>query len=1224
MKKQFLLFILSMLIGLFSATYAQKVGPSTIKQAVYHDVIGPIKDLPTDLIPRERHERDGGLKERYYPFSETALPIGNDPVWQKENGNEGTNKAPDLIFDGQNSPYYPSDCNGQAGPNHFMQAVNCSYAIYNKAGTLLAGPTDFNTLFAGVTGAGYNDGDPIILYDGQADRWLAAEFSISGSNDYMLIAVSQTGDPTGIWDRWSFDVDDMPDYMKFGVWRDGYYMSTNTYGGDDVYVFDRDEMLAGGASPTMIGFENNYRPNSGFHCIMPLDNDGDFAPNGTPGQFITINDDAWGGGGDALWIFELEADWATPGNSTFARTQTISTAAFDSEFNAWGVGDIDQPGTSQLLDGIPMILMYRAQYRNWGTSQSIVCCHTVDVDATNHAGVRWYELENTGSDWSVRQQGTYAPDAHSRWMASIAMNSNHEIALGYSISSTSEYPGIRYCGQSSSANSSATGLMDIAEDIIYTGSNYQSSYTRWGDYSQMSIDPTDDVTFWYTDEYINSGKKTKIASFEFIDTGDPALTATAASTSQIDLSWTKNDDGDDVMLVWSVDGTFGTPVDGTSYSASDVISGGGQVLYVGSGISYNHTGLNEGQTYYYKAWSIMTGTVYSSGNSANATTNSSGSMTVIFDDDFDTDKGWTLNGEWERTAPQGLGGTSYGNPDPSSAFVGTNVLGLDLTSDGDYESNINDAATSPAIDCSLYTDVHVYFRLWINVEGDNWDHTVFNVSGNNGSSWDQVFTNGSTGYTLDSWYITSHDDPGFLGWNISNYADGNSEVLLQYVLDSDSNTEYSGWNVDSVQVTGIPVPCSAPSIIAHPQSQTVCESDNVTFTVVADGTGLTYQWKKGGSNISGETSTSYTISGVVSGDAGDYTCEVIGTCGSVTSNIAVLTVNPLPSQPSAITGETAPCEGDNETYSVTNVPGVTYAWDLPAGWTGSSTTNSITVTVGATSGNVTVTPSNSCGAGTSRSLAVTVESIPSQPSAISGETAPCEAASETYNVTNVSGVTYAWDLPSGWTGSSTTNSIDVTVGSSGGTISVTPSNDCGTGTARTLDVTIGIVTAITDQPDDVNATEGDNVSFSVVAAGENLSYQWRFNSSNISGADADTYSINNVQQTDAGNYDVIVSGDCGNETSDVAILSVSVSVQDLAEYGISIYPNPSNGSFNIVFENSVKEAFYRIRDMTGKVIHEEKLIESENIINLNSIPKGMYFIELNFDNQSVVSKIVIE
>ncbi len=498
--------------------------PEMIATAVGHKVIGPLRDFPaltpTELAAMSEDEakvkRNQDLKVRNYPFYEQYKLDGPDPAWQSEMGKNRGSKGILQNWTGQSTSSNPPDDNGTAGPNHFMQTINVRYTIYDKMGSLQAGPTNLNTIFSGVPGANRNDGDPIILWDEQAQRYLMAEFSL-GSPYYMLIAVSQTDDPTGFWDAYSFVMSGMPDYMKFGVWRDGYYMGTNTYSGSDIYVFERDEMLAGGTSPQMVQFNNPYRPNSGFHCVLPVDNDGTFAPSGTPGMFLTINDNAWGGSSsDQLWLFELDVDWTTPGSSTFSRVQQIDVASFDSNFGSnWE--NIKQPGTGQELDAINQILMHRVQYRNFGSSQTIVCNHTVDVDATDHAGVRWYELEHNGTDWEVRQYGTYAPDGDSRWMGSMAMNGDHEIAVGYSVSSNTTYPSIRYAGQSAAENATASGILDIAEESIYAGTVSQTSSERWGDYSNLSVDPSDDHTFWFTTQYNISSftKGTKIASFEF-------------------------------------------------------------------------------------------------------------------------------------------------------------------------------------------------------------------------------------------------------------------------------------------------------------------------------------------------------------------------------------------------------------------------------------------------------------------------------------------------------------------------------------------------------------------------------------------------------------------------------------------------------------------------------------------------------------------------------------
>jgi hypothetical protein len=591
----------------------QPVYPSIVGSGVFLGETSPLRDMPVltqaeiDQLAYERGEKkklNEKLAFRSYPFASTALPKGPDPVRQSVMGTNGgitpMSNAPIQNFSGQTSPYDPPDCNGTAGPSHYMQTINTVYAIYSKTGTLLAGPSNMNTLFSGVTGSGCNDGDPLVLYDEMAQRWLAVEFSICGANDYMLVAVSTTSDPTGTWYKYSFDVADMPDYEKFGIWPDGYYMGTNNSSGNDIYVFQRSVMLTGGASPQMIGFNNPYRPTSidGFMCVPPVDNDGTAAPTGAPGTFIAFNDDAIGGGSDQLWICELAADWTTPASSTFTRVQQIAVSPFDSNFgNNWT--NIVQPGTTQKLDAIPQVVMNVPQYRNFGTYQTLVCCHTVDVDATDHAGVRWYELRRgtqTSGNWSIRQQGTYAPDAHSRWMGSIMLNGSGKIALGYSISSSTVYPGIRYTGQSSAAYNAGLGVMDITEQTIQTGSFSQTSSERWGDYSLMAVDPVDDQTFWFTTEYVGSGSThpTKIASFKFGN--DPTvvtLAATSVTSTGATLNGTINPNSlaiSDYHFEYGLTTSYGTN------TTAGTLPAGSTAVAVNASIS----GLTAGLTYHFR------------------------------------------------------------------------------------------------------------------------------------------------------------------------------------------------------------------------------------------------------------------------------------------------------------------------------------------------------------------------------------------------------------------------------------------------------------------------------------------------------------------------------------------------------------------------------------------------------------------------------------------------
>ena len=530
-----------------SLSSAMPVHPSFTATGKFLGVSRPLRDiapLSADELKALKQENADRIineeeRERSYPFAETALPKGEDGAWQKEMGSRNLFRGPLINFEGQTSGSFPSDDNGVVGKNHYMQTVNATYAIYDKTGNLVAGPNNLNTLFGNKPGASRNDGDPIILYDEQADRWLVTEFSVpkDGSTNYILMAVSTTNDPTGTWYQYSFAAATMPDYPKFGVWRDGYYMGDNCGSGlTDTYVYERSKILTGDSTAQVVGFVNSWRPGGtgGFRVVPPLDNDGAFAPEGSPGLYIAINDDAASGTKDQVWIYELAVNWAITSASTFNRVQQIDVQPFSTNF---GTDDdnIRQKGVTRKLDAIPMIIMNAPQYRNFGSYQTIVCCHTVNVDQKGRAGIRWYEFRKTTGNWEIRQQGTYSPDTNSRWMGSVVLNGSNTIGMGYSVSSDGEYPGIRYCGQSATAYLAGNSNMDIAEDTILVGNASQSIYNRWGDYTSISIDPTDDKTFWYTNQYATaSAPNTKIASFKIVDPqGVP--TATDASGKQVSI-----------------------------------------------------------------------------------------------------------------------------------------------------------------------------------------------------------------------------------------------------------------------------------------------------------------------------------------------------------------------------------------------------------------------------------------------------------------------------------------------------------------------------------------------------------------------------------------------------------------------------------------------------------------------------------------------------------------
>jgi PKD repeat protein len=504
--------------------------PRIIKP-VYFDISPPLRDMAAKMtLVSDMTWKDGVVKNMFDVFPPPDDPYFDagiaDPGLQSAAGT-GPTDDPIQNFEGVNNltGVLPPDTDGDVGPDHYFQVVNCKFAIYSKTGTLLLGPLDNSTIWSGFPNNA-NDGDAIVLYDEQANRWLFSQFSLPNypnSPFYMMIAVSQTGDPTGSWYRWQYSFTDMPDYPKFGVWIDGYYMSVNrfasgslSYAGTGAAAFDRTAMIAGNASPTMIYF-TLPSSNEAF-TLMPSDCDGIFPASGTPAYFTYIRDAAT----DHLGIYEFHTDWTTPSNSTFGNYLQLNVTAFSSSFSQY----IPQPGTTIRLAAIPDRLMFRQQYRKFSDRESMVLCHTVNV-GSNLAGIRWYELRNTGSGWTIYQQGTYSPNSTHRWMGSIAQDAYGNIGLGYSVSSTSVYPGVRYTGRLSG---DALGTMTITESTIINGTGSQTfsgtNPSRWGDYSSMVTDPVVPNTFWYTQEYYQTtstaGWQTRIASFQL---GSAPLTA---------------------------------------------------------------------------------------------------------------------------------------------------------------------------------------------------------------------------------------------------------------------------------------------------------------------------------------------------------------------------------------------------------------------------------------------------------------------------------------------------------------------------------------------------------------------------------------------------------------------------------------------------------------------------------------------------------------------------
>ena len=498
-----------------SVAICQVLHPERTTKAVHFDKSKPLRSI--EEVPygvRKRNWKNKLVPNKFDVDDELKhmQPLADgDPVVQDRMMYGGRNQGTvDQNFGGVTNTYgvAPPDTDGDVGHDHYMQMVNQGFAIWDKEGNLLYGPVDNITLWDGFNGpwSSTNDGDPVILYDEYADRWIATQFSLpQDPYFYELIAVSVTSDPLGEWYRYAFQFDDMPDYPKFGVWPDGYYFSTHQFGSGftaGMSICDRQAMINGDPDAEMIYF--NVGPD--HYGLLAADVDGALLPpEGSPNYIVDV-------GSNKLKMWEIDIDWVETSNSTITRIDDLATEPFSSQ----GI-NISQPGTGQKLDDLSGMTMVRLQYRNFDTYQTMVANHTVNAGG-GRAGVRWYELRNYGSGWSIYQQSTYAPeDGENRWMGSISMNQNGDIAVGYSVSSANTYPSIRVAGQSSGAPM-GLGIFDIDETSIFEGTKSQTGVNRWGDYSSMRIDPSDGNTFWFTTEYTNGGWgwRTQIASFSFV------------------------------------------------------------------------------------------------------------------------------------------------------------------------------------------------------------------------------------------------------------------------------------------------------------------------------------------------------------------------------------------------------------------------------------------------------------------------------------------------------------------------------------------------------------------------------------------------------------------------------------------------------------------------------------------------------------------------------------
>ena len=998
-----LIFLFSMMNGQIQSQH-----PDKIIKATHFDTSKKLRDIePIPPGTRSRSWQDNTIKNKdgfLEEFKRPSVMKGPDPVLQDNVTATRATASVDKNFSGIDnlSGVAPPDTDGDVGPNHYFQMINLSFAIWDKNGNVLMPAADNQTIWEGFdNGQPYdnaNDGDPIVLYDEYADRWLVSQFAVNTTNNkyYELVAVSTGPDPTGSYHRYAFEFDNMPDYPKFGIWSDGYYLSINqfanakTWAGGGIVVLDRDAMLSGQSASAVF-----WDLGTGYGSLLPADCDGSLPPAGTPNYFTNMAT-------NALNIWEVSVDWDNTNNSTATLTKTLSTAAF-----SYSNISIGQPGTSQKLDELSSRLMYRLQFRNFGTHQSMVTNHTVNA-GSGRAGVRWYELRRTTGDWSIYQQGTYAPaDGNHRWMASAAMNGDGDIAIGYSVSGSSTYPSIRIAGQTAGAPD-GLGVLDIAETSIYEGTSSQTGVARWGDYSMMSVDPSNDQTFWYTTEYSGGGWnwETQIASFTF---APPVPVPPVANFSA------------DAYTVGPGGGvTFQDQSTGNPTSWSWTFPGGTP-----------SSSTEQNPTVYYNAEGSYDVTLTVSNAEGNDTKTETGYITV------ENTPITYCNSQGTNSSYEWISNVQFGNYSNSSGAAGY----TDFTSENiSMEAGTNvSVSLTPGFSSTTYTE---YWKVWID----------YNKNGDFTDPGEEVYSDIGTGNVSGS-------------FNVPAGATGNTRmrVSMKWNASQTACETFSYGEVEDYTVsftTSVPV---APVAEFSASATTIAEGAIVNFTDASSNIPTSWNWTFGGGSPANSAAQNPSVQYDV---AGTYSVELTATNdggSDIETKTNYITVLPLPVA-DFTSDVTNINEGQSVQFTDLSSNATSWSWSFSGGNPSSSTAQhpSASYTTAGTYA-VTLTSSNAVGSDAETKTGyITVNNVVVTP--VTNFTASTTSVSEggTVNFTDLSTnepTSWSWTFAGGSPGTSSAQNPAVTYNTAGTyDVGLVATNTAGSDTeTKTSYITVNVV-----------------------------------------------------------------------------------------------------------------------------------------------------------------------